>query len=72
MVEVAVAYSVEEQTSLRVDLVGALARRKGIMLLVVFLAAAKQDNKTMYPRAAPRLHLVSLASLLQANLQKHQ
>ena len=47
--EVAVIYSVEEQTSLRVDLVGALARRRVIMLLVVFLAPAKQDNKVMYP-----------------------
>ena len=71
-VEVAATYSVEKQRSLLVDLVGALARCRAIMLLVVFLAPAKQGSKPMYPRAAPRLHLVSLASLLQANLQKHQ
>ena len=44
VVEVAATYSVEEQTSPRVDLGGALARRRVIMLPVVFLAPAKQDN----------------------------
>ena len=68
VVEVAVTYSVEEQTSPWVDLIEALARRRIIMLLVVFLAPAKQDNNPVYPRAAPRLHLVSLAFLLRANL----
>ena len=68
VVEVAVTYSVEKQRSLRVDLVGALARRRVLMLLVVFSAPAKEDSKPVYPRAAPHFHLVSLASLRRANL----
>ena len=61
-------HPVEKQRSLRVDLVGALARRRVLMLLVVFLAPVKQDNKPVCPRAAPRLRLGSLASLHRTNL----
>ena len=42
-------HPVEKRRSLRVDLIGALDRRRVPMLLVVFSAPAKQDNKPVRP-----------------------
>ena len=63
-------FLVEAQTSRLADLVGALARRRATILLVKFLALDRQDNRTLQPQAAPRLHLDSLASSRRISLQK--
>lgn len=71
----AATYSVEERTTRRVDLVGALVRFRATILLEDCLALGSQDSKdskTINLRVAPRLHLDSLASLRQANPQKQQ
>ena len=58
-------HPVEKQTSVRMDQIGALARRRVRMRLAdIFLAPAKQDNESVYPPAAPRMRVVSMAVLL--------
>ncbi len=66
--EVAVIYSVGGQIILRVELVGASARRRVIIHLVESLALGRQGSRKTHPQAAPRLHLDSLASLRRASL----
>ena len=70
--EVAPIYLGGVQISRLVDLVGASVRRRATILPVDFLAVGRQENRTIYPQAAPRLHLDSLASPRRAKLQNQQ